>query len=60
MIGFLHFGLMWGHPGKKLLFVGGEYLRWTSEHSCSIEGEDSFASGNDFWMRTARVMPSIV
>jgi 1,4-alpha-glucan branching enzyme len=59
MIGFLHFGLMWGHPGKKLLFMGGEYLRWTREHSC-IEGEDSFASGNDFPMRTARVTPSIV
>ena len=54
MIGFLHFGLQWGHPGKKLLFMGGEYLRWTREHSC-IEGEDSFASGNDFRMRTARV-----
>ena len=39
MIGFLHFGLMWGHPGKKLLFMGGEYLRWTREHSC-IEGEE--------------------
>jgi 1,4-alpha-glucan branching enzyme len=59
MIGFLHFGLMWGHPGNKLLFMGGEYLRWTREHSCR-EGEDSFASGNDFRIRTACVMPSIV
>jgi hypothetical protein len=59
MIGFLHFGLMWGHPGKKLLFIGGEYRRWTREHSC-IEAEDPFGSGNDFRMRTARVTPSIV
>jgi len=53
MIGFLHFGLMWA-SWKEILFMGGEYWRWTREHSY-VEGEDSFASGNDFRMGTARV-----
>ena len=54
MIGFLHFGPMWGNYSWVASICVGR-----GEHSC-IEGEDSFASGNDFWMRTARVTPSIV
>ena len=33
--------------------MGGEYWRWTREHSY-VEGENSFARGNDFRMGTAR------
>ena len=33
-----YFGFMWGHPGKKLLFMGGEIAQWDEwSHDSSIE-----------------------
>ncbi|MBS0643279.1 MAG: 1,4-alpha-glucan branching protein GlgB [Proteobacteria bacterium] len=33
-----YFGFMWGHPGKKLLFMGGEIAQWREwNHDASIE-----------------------
>jgi 1,4-alpha-glucan branching enzyme len=33
-----YFGFMWGHPGKKLLFMGGEIAQWQEwDHDSSIE-----------------------
>ena len=33
-----YFGFMWGHPGKKLLFMGGEIAQWDEwSHDGSIQ-----------------------
>jgi 1,4-alpha-glucan branching enzyme len=33
-----YFGFMWGHPGKKLLFMGGEIAQWTEwNHDAEID-----------------------
>ncbi len=33
-----YYGFMWGHPGKKLLFMGGEIAQWQEwDHDGSIE-----------------------
>jgi 1,4-alpha-glucan branching enzyme len=33
-----YFGFMWGHPGKKLLFMGGEFAQWREwNHDHSLD-----------------------
>jgi len=39
-----YFGFMWGHPGKKLLFMGGEIAQ---EHEWSHDGEIDWAALGD-------------
>ena len=39
-----YFGFMWGHPGKKLLFMGGEIAQ---EHEWSHDGELDWAALGD-------------
>lgn len=39
-----YFGFMWGHPGKKLLFMGGEIAQ---EHEWSHDGELDWAGRED-------------
>jgi 1,4-alpha-glucan branching enzyme len=49
------FGLMWGHPGKKLLFMGGEFAQareWNHEHSLDWHLlEDPRHRGVQAWVR---------
>jgi 1,4-alpha-glucan branching enzyme len=40
----VYFGFMWGHPGKKLLFMGGEIAQ---EHEWSHDGELDWAGLDD-------------
>jgi 1,4-alpha-glucan branching enzyme len=39
-----YYGFMWGHPGKKLLFMGGEIAQ---EHEWSHDGELDWAGRED-------------
>jgi 1,4-alpha-glucan branching enzyme len=39
-----YFGFMWGHPGKKLLFMGGEIAQ---EHEWSHDGELDWGALNE-------------
>jgi 1,4-alpha-glucan branching enzyme len=49
-----YFGYMWGHPGKKLLFMGGEIAQ---EHEWSHDGEiDWTALGNPFQLGIQRLV----
>jgi 1,4-alpha-glucan branching enzyme len=38
------FGLMWGHPGKKLLFMGGEFAQ---QHEWTHEGQLDWAQADE-------------
>jgi 1,4-alpha-glucan branching enzyme len=44
-----YFGFMWGHPGKKLLFMGGEFAQWNEwQHDRALDWhllEDPFHLG---------------
>ena len=48
-------GWQYGHPGKKLLFMGGEFgQEWEWNHDASVswhELEDPFHSGISLWVR---------
>ncbi len=49
-----YFGYMWGHPGKKLLFMGGEIAQ---EHEWSHDGEiDWTALGNPLQLGIQRLV----
>ncbi len=39
-----YFGFMWAHPGKKLLFMGGDIAQW---HEWNHDGEIDWAAGDN-------------
>jgi 1,4-alpha-glucan branching enzyme len=49
------FGYMYGHPGKKLLFMGGEFAQWKEwNHDEGLEWyvlQYSFHKGTQNWVR---------
>src|SRR5262245_51471656 len=51
----LLFGYMWGHPGKKLLFMGGEFAQWREwNHDDSLDWHvtaDPRHAGVQAWVR---------
>ncbi len=51
----LLFGYMWAHPGKKLLFMGGEFGQWREwDHESSLDWhllEHPLHKGLSNWMR---------
>ncbi|MEO8848102.1 MAG: alpha amylase C-terminal domain-containing protein, partial [Casimicrobiaceae bacterium] len=51
----LLFGYMWGHPGKKLLFMGGEFAQWREwDHDRSLDwhlADYPLHAGMQRWIR---------
>ena len=51
----LLYGFLFGHPGKKLLFMGDEFGQWSEwNHDASIEWhllKDTFHAGLSRWVR---------
>jgi len=51
----LLFGYMWGHPGKKLLFMGGEFAQWREwNHDQSLDwhlAQHPMHAGVQTWLR---------